>query len=184
MEMHMCLSASMRVRMHRCLDWDVSGTRWQRVGLSLSEAYEALGVRPRTSTREIKAAYHRMALANHPDKLKQTGASAADAEEAALVFMKAQKAFERIMETRRPKSAGAPPASPPPTAAPTKPAAARARSARASAQSAQQRSGERSGARGGARSTSGGATRSTSSGATRSSARSSTRHDARRSSPR
>ena len=93
---------------NRCFDWDVAGTRWQRVGLSLPEAYAALGVSRFASSREIKAAYRQAALANHPDKVDAPSGSAA-AEEAAMTFMKAQKAYDRIMESRKP------PSPPPPT---------------------------------------------------------------------
>ena len=82
---------------------------WQRVGLSLAEAYKALGVAPRAPLREVKAAYHRVALANHPDKVTSPPGSAA-AEEAAIAFMRAHKAFERITESRRAPSPS-PPAS-------------------------------------------------------------------------
>ena len=55
--------------LNRCFDWDVAGTRWARDGLSLTESYAALGLRSWASTKEVKAAYHRAALANHPDKV-------------------------------------------------------------------------------------------------------------------
>ena len=95
--------------LNKCFDWDVAGTRWQRVGMSLAEAYGALGVRRGASVKDVKAAFHRVALHNHPDKVTAPPGSAA-AEEAALHFMKSQKAFETIMEARRAK----PPSSPPP----------------------------------------------------------------------
>jgi len=116
--------------LNKCLDWDVSGTRWQLVGLTLKEAYSALGLSPRASTREVKAAYHRAALANHPDKVGGTGTAAA--EEAAIIFMKAQKAFEKIMEVRKPSShppSSAPP-QPKPRSRPSKPAASSAKATR------------------------------------------------------
>ena len=40
--MRSCVSPN---RFNQCYDWDVGGTRWQLVGLSLSEAYKALGLR-------------------------------------------------------------------------------------------------------------------------------------------
>ena len=88
-----------------CLDWDVLGTRWQRVGLTLRQAYKALGVSARASTREIKAVYHKFALANHPDKVKFEPGSK-EAEAAALAFMKVQRAYETVMEARKATSAG------------------------------------------------------------------------------
>ena len=101
-------------QINRCLDWDVSGTRWQRVGLSLAEAYRVLGLRKgRSSVREVKAAYHKIALRNHPDKVAPAasagGPGSAAAEEAAMEFMKAQKAFEKIMDHHKRRKPPPPP---------------------------------------------------------------------------
>ena len=90
---HVCIKRRLEAAMHRqfdrlcllpahvnkCFDWDVAGTRWQRVGLSLAEAYKALGLRTRASNKDVRVAYHRMALANHPDKVAGKG-KAAEAE--------------------------------------------------------------------------------------------------------
>ena len=61
---------------NKCFDWDLTGTRWQRVGMTLSLAYETLGfnrgLRPLggPSLKEVKRAYREIAMANHPDKVK------------------------------------------------------------------------------------------------------------------
>jgi len=86
---------------NKCFDWDIFDTRWMSVGLTLKEAYQALNVKPAASIREIKMAHHRIALANHPDKVRNLGG--ADAAEAADKFMKVQRAFETIMESRKPR---------------------------------------------------------------------------------
>ena len=103
-------------QINRCFDWDVSGTRWQRVGLSLAESYRVLGLQKgKAKLKDVKAAFHKIALQNHPDKIALTvnaagdGASAAAAEEAAMEFMKAQKAFERIMDHTKGKKPPPPP---------------------------------------------------------------------------
>ena len=115
--------------LNKCFDWDLAGTRWQRVGISLAEAYKALGLPKGAGTKDVKAAYHRAALANHPDKVGMPGTAAA--EEASLTFMKAQKAFEKIMDHRKPPSP--PPAQPtPPTRPRSSPASSRSSSGRAS----------------------------------------------------
>ena len=101
-------------QINRCFDWDHAGTRWQRIGLSLSEAYRALGLSRLASDKDVKVAFRKAALANHPDKVGAPAGSAAG-EEAALTFMKAQKAYDRIMEARKPpapKPKPAPPAPP------------------------------------------------------------------------
>lgn len=102
--------------LNKCFDWDVSGTRWQREGLSVADAYKALGVSPRASMSDIKAAHRRNVLANHPDKV-QFEPGSPRAESAALAFMKAQKAFETIQEARKagPKPSMAAPPTPPPS---------------------------------------------------------------------
>ena len=101
-------------QINRCFDWDHAGTRWQRAGLSLAEAYRTLGLSRSASAKDVKLAHRKAALANHPDKVGAAPGSAA-AEEAALAFMKAQKAYDRIMEARKPpapKPKPAPPAPP------------------------------------------------------------------------
>ena len=106
--------------LNKCFDWDLSGTRWQRVGLSLAEAHNALGLSMRASTAEVKKAFHKVALANHPDKVTAPPGSA-EAEEAAMAFMKAQKAFEKIMDARTNRKAPSPPSTRTPTPAPSAP---------------------------------------------------------------
>ena len=96
--------------LNKCFDWDVAGTRWQRVGLTLSEAYRALGLSSWASAREVKEAHRHAVLENHPDKV-QFEPGSQEAAAAALAFMKAQKAFETITEARKPRL-------PPPTASP------------------------------------------------------------------
>ena len=103
-------------QINKCFDWDLTGTRWRRIGLSLSEAYKHLGLNSRASTKEVKKAFHKTALANHPDKVTAPIGSA-EAEEAATQFAKAQKASEKIMEAkgeRKPPSMAAqdPPSQP------------------------------------------------------------------------
>ena len=100
-------------QINRCFDWDRAGTRWQRAGLSLAEAYRILGLSRSASAKDVKMAHRKAALANHPDKVGAAPGSAA-AEEAALAFMKAQKAYDRIMEARKPPAPKPAPAPPPP----------------------------------------------------------------------
>ena len=123
--------------LNKCFDWDLAGTRWQRVGISLAEAYKALGLPKGAATKDVKAAYHRAALANHPDKVGMPGTAAA--EEASLTFMKAQKAFEKIMDARK----SPPPPSPTQTQPPTRPPYATRRSSTASSRSSSGRSSTR-----------------------------------------
>ena len=101
-------------QINKCFDWDLTGTRWQRIGLSLSATSTSASTH--ASTKEVKKAFHKTALANHPDKVTAP-MGAAEAEEAATKFMKAQKAFEKIMEAkgeRKPPSMAAqdPPSQP------------------------------------------------------------------------
>ena len=40
-------------QINRCLDWDLSDTRWQRVGLTLAQAYATLGLRVGSAPTEV-----------------------------------------------------------------------------------------------------------------------------------
>jgi DnaJ-class molecular chaperone len=84
------------------MDWDAHGTRFTRVGLTLAEARVVLGVTARTSTSEIRKLYHRMALANHPDKLPFEAGSH-EAAAASQTLMKARVAFETVMKAKEGK---------------------------------------------------------------------------------
>ena len=75
-----------------------------RVGLSLAEAYQEMGLRHSAPDRDVKAAYRKFALENHPDKVKGEPDSA-DVVEAAARFMKVARAFETIMEARKGRGA-------------------------------------------------------------------------------
>ena len=52
---------------------------------------QALGLSSRASTRDVKAAYHKIALMYHPDKVTAEPGSA-EAEHAAVIFMKVHDA--------------------------------------------------------------------------------------------
>jgi len=86
-------------RINHCLDWDLSGQRWTRVGLSVAEAYKVLGIAASASASEVKSMHRRLSLELHPDKTTAQAGSA-DAIEASGRFMKAQRAYETIMESR------------------------------------------------------------------------------------
>ncbi|KAL3915470.1 MAG: hypothetical protein SGPRY_007206 [Prymnesium sp.] len=62
--------------------------------LPIPQAYQALNVKPGASIREIKMAHHRIALANHPDKVRQL---------IRTIRAQVQRAFETIMESRKPR---------------------------------------------------------------------------------
>ena len=42
---------------------------WGKMGITIEEAYTILGVTKNANANEIKAAYRRLALATHPDKV-------------------------------------------------------------------------------------------------------------------
>ena len=91
-------------RINRCFDWDLSGDRWSRVGLSEVEAYHVLGVMAGASAAQIKSAHRRLSLELHPDKMAGW-VDSTDALEASKRFMKAQRAYETIMQAHASKDA-------------------------------------------------------------------------------
>ncbi|KAG2589924.1 chaperone protein dnaJ 6-like [Panicum virgatum] len=68
-----------------------------------SSYYAVLGVRPGASAAEIRAAYHRLAMRWHPDKIA-SGRAAADparAEEAKTRFQQIHEAYQVLSDEKR-----------------------------------------------------------------------------------
>ena len=64
----------------------------------VNSAYSVLGVSPSASDDEVKAAYRRMAMKNHPDKVATLGPDIQKA--AAEKFRQVQEAYESIKKER------------------------------------------------------------------------------------
>jgi DnaJ like chaperone protein len=65
---------------------------------SLENAYAVLGMKSTDSDAEIKAAYRRLAIANHPDKVQHLGQTAHD--EAEKRFSQISEAYNKIKKER------------------------------------------------------------------------------------
>ena len=61
-------------------------------------AYSVLGISPSATDDEVKAAYRRMAMKNHPDKVATLGPEVQKAAEEK--FRKIQEAYESIKKQR------------------------------------------------------------------------------------
>ncbi|CAL4975360.1 unnamed protein product [Urochloa decumbens] len=67
---------------------------------SSSSYYAVLGVHPGASAAEIRAAYHRLAMRWHPDKIA-SGRDPARAEEAKTRFQQIQEAYQVLSDEKR-----------------------------------------------------------------------------------
>ena len=70
---------------------------WKDAG-SVSSAYSVLGISPSATDDEVKTAYRKMAMKNHPDKVATLGPDVQKA--AAEKFRKIQEAYEMIKKQR------------------------------------------------------------------------------------
>ncbi|CAO2208619.1 unnamed protein product [Urochloa humidicola] len=79
------------------------GRRMQPPARSSSSYYAVLGVHPGASAAEIRAAYHRLAMRWHPDKIASGRAPAdpAQAEEAKTRFQQIQEAYQVLSDEKR-----------------------------------------------------------------------------------
>ena len=77
-----------------------SATGWQSWHPKHKKYYDLLGVSPMCSDEELKQAYRSFALENHPDKLFNKGIPPKAQKLAHEHFVKIQKAYEQIRETR------------------------------------------------------------------------------------
>ena len=64
----------------------------------MQDPYRTLGVSPSATDDEVKAAYRRMAMKNHPDKVATLGPEVQKAAEEK--FRKIQQAYESIKKQR------------------------------------------------------------------------------------
>ena len=71
----------------------------QEAGSNLDAAYKVLGVSPSATDAEVKAAYRRQALQNHPDKVASLGEDVRKAAE--KKFQEINAAKETIWKARR-----------------------------------------------------------------------------------
>jgi len=70
-----------------------------RRGSSIESAYAVLGIKSTDSNDAIKAAYRRLAIANHPDKVQHLGETAHS--EAEKRFSQINEAYNRIKKDRK-----------------------------------------------------------------------------------
>ena len=78
-----------------------AGTAEQMMGLggsTLEDAYRVLGITPDATDDEVRRAYKRMALENHPDRVASLGDDIRRAAE--KKFKEINEAKERIYRTR------------------------------------------------------------------------------------
>lgn len=68
----------------------------QQIGLD--EAYKILGISPNATNDEVKAAYRKMALKHHPDRVSTLGDDIREAAE--KKFQEINNAKERIYKAR------------------------------------------------------------------------------------
>jgi dnaJ domain protein len=68
----------------------------QQIGLD--EAYKILGISPNATNDEVKAAYRKMALKHHPDRVSSLGDDIREAAE--KKFQEINNAKERIYKAR------------------------------------------------------------------------------------
>ena len=68
----------------------------QQIGLD--EAYKILGISPNATNDEVKAAYRKMALKHHPDRVSTLGDDVREAAE--KKFQEINNAKERIYKAR------------------------------------------------------------------------------------
>ena len=66
-----------------------------------SSYYAVLGVHPGASSAEIRAAYHRLAMRWHPDKIANGRVDPAIAEEAKGRFQKIHEAYQVLSDQKR-----------------------------------------------------------------------------------
>lgn len=69
--------------------------------LSLTDAYEMLGVTRKAKQDQIKQAYRRLMSQNHPDKLVARGATEVEIIEAQSITQDIKSAYELLVKTRR-----------------------------------------------------------------------------------
>ena len=67
-------------------------------GNSLADAYEVLGITPEATDSEVRAAYRKLALAHHPDRVATLGEDVRQAAE--KKFQQINNAKERIFKAR------------------------------------------------------------------------------------
>lgn len=66
--------------------------------MGLDEAYKILGISPNATNDEVKAAYRKMALKHHPDRVSTLGDDIREAAE--KKFQEINNAKERIYKAR------------------------------------------------------------------------------------
>jgi DnaJ like chaperone protein len=70
-------------------------------GNPLDDAYQALGVAPSCSDRELKRAYRRLMSEHHPDKLMARGVPEAMLKVATEKAQEIQAAYETVRKSRQ-----------------------------------------------------------------------------------